>query len=81
MDYNYISTKKCRSNFLRRPQHGGRRSLAGLESVTLRPFPLTSALDTTPPFGENFAKGFVFPPWLVLHVLHFIGDFFYKQPR
>ena len=49
MDYNYISTKKCRSNFLRRPQHGGRRSLAGLESVTLRPFPLTSALDPPPP--------------------------------
>ena len=46
MDYNYISTKKCRSNFLRRPQHWGRRSLAGLESVTLRPFPLTSVLVT-----------------------------------
>ena len=32
--------------------------------------------------GKNL-KGFPFKftPWLVLHVLHFIGDFFYKPPR
>ena len=34
-------------------EHGGRRSLVGLESVTLRPFPLTSALDPPAPTKES----------------------------
>ena len=40
---------------LEKSDHGVRRSLAGLESVTLRPSPLTFALDPPPTYTHTFA--------------------------